>query len=124
MNNMVQAVLSVAETVYGVLEFGYPESVYEKAMAHEMRSLDPPIDFTVEAHVEILYKGIAVGMQRLDFIVNGVLAVELKTGSKIAPSHRAQTTTYLRTTNFPYGGLIICFTPTGVQHEAIASPLP
>ena len=80
----------------------------------------PHTTFTVEAYVEILYKGVAVGMQRLDFIIEGELAVELKTGSRVTATHRAQTKAYLRTTRFERG-LIICFTPTGVECDEVTS---
>ena len=53
-----------------------------------------------------------MGLQRLDFIIGEELAVELKTGAKIAPAHRAQTEAYLRTTRFEKG-LIICLLPIG-----------
>ena len=89
-------------------------------MAHEMRTTHPNMVFNVEAYVEILYKGVAVGFQRLDFIIDDELAVELKTGAKIAPAHRAQREAYLRTTRFEKG-LIVCFTPTGVECEPITS---
>jgi len=87
-------------------------------MAHEMRIAYPNVVFAVEAYVEILYKGVAVGLQRLDFVIDGELAVELKTGAKISPAHRAQTEAYLRTTRFEKG-LLVCFTPTGVVCELL-----
>ena len=68
-----------------------------------MRTTYPNMVFNVEAYVEILYKGVTVGLQRLDFIIDDELAVELKTGAKIAPAHRAQTEAYLRTTRLEKG---------------------
>ena len=108
----------VAHTVWNELGYGYREEVYEKAMAHEMRTTYPNIGFAVEAYVEILYKGVAVGLQRLDFIIDGELAVELKTGARITPAHRAQTEAHLRTTRFDKG-LIVCFTRTDVEFDLI-----
>ena len=117
---MIETVGEVARTVWEELGYGYREDVYEKAMAHEMRTTHPNLEFAVEAYVEILYKGVAVGLQRLDFVIDGELAVELKTGAKISPAHRAQTEAYLRTTRFEKG-LLVCFTPTGVMCELIPS---
>ncbi len=117
---MIETIEQVACTVWNELGYGYREDVYEKAMAHEMRTTHQNMVFNVEAYVEILYKGAAVGLQRLDFIIDEELAVELKTGAKIAPTHRAQTEAYLRTTRLEKG-LIVCFTPTGVECEPITS---
>ena len=116
---MIETVEEVARTVWNELGYGYREDVYEKAMAHEIRTTHPDTVFAVEAYVEILYKGVAVGLQRLDFVIDGELAVELKTGARISPAHRAQTEAYLRTTRFERG-LLICFTPKGVETELIA----
>ena len=115
---MIETIKDAARAVWNELGYGYREDVYEKAMAHEMRTNYPDVGFTVEAHVEILYKGVAVGLQRLDFIIDGELAVELKTGSKVSPAHRAQTAAYLRTTRFEKG-LIVCFTPIGVDCDPV-----
>lgn len=116
---MIKTIQEVARTVWNELGYGYREDVYEKAMAHELRTTYPTVMFAVEAYVEILYKGVAVGLQRLDFVIDGELAVELKTGARITPAHRAQTEAYLRTTRFERG-LLVCFTPTGVDTELIA----
>jgi len=116
---VIETLLQIAHTVWNELGYGYREDVYEKAMAHKMRTTYPDVAFAVEAYVEILYKGVAVGLQRLDFIIEGELAVELKTGAKVAPAHRAQTEAYLRTTRFEQG-LIFRFIAPCVEHELIA----
>jgi len=64
----------------------------------------------MERNREIFYKDTKVGTHRLDFIINGILVVELKATSSISKSHEGQTFAYLRATglmrgliiNFPY----------------------
>ena len=106
-------VVAVAAEVYRILGEGNIESVYENAMAVEFRKRGIP--YAIENNVEVLYKGECVGMQRLDFVVGGVLAVELKAVSKITSGHEAQTRAYMQTANFEEA-LIVNF-PSPKQEE-------
>ena len=97
-----------ASEVYRILGAGYNESIYEEAVACELRLRKIP--YEVERNTEIFYKGAKVGIHRLDFILDGKLVVELKASSSITASHVGQTTAYLKTlklhnaliVNFPY----------------------
>lgn len=93
-----KSVTDIAAEVYAELGEGNLESVYENAMAVEFRRRNIP--YAIENNVEVLYKGERVGMQRLDFVVGGVLAVELKATSSISKSHLSQTKAYMRTADF------------------------
>ena len=97
-----------AKQVYGELRAGYNEGIYEEAMAVEFR--ERKIPYEVERNTEIFYKGVKVGIHRLDFILEDKLVVELKAQPYIMPSHIGQTRAYLKTLklndgiiiNFPY----------------------
>lgn len=97
-----------AEEIYRELGAGYNESIYEEALAFELRQRKIP--YEVERNTEIFYKGVKVGIHRLDFILDGKLVVELKAASSVTSSHVGQTTAYLKTlklhhglvVNFPY----------------------
>ena len=106
---IVKQVKDCAVEVYRVLGAGYEERVYEEAMAVEFRRRGIP--YEVERDVEVFYKGEKVGIHKLDFIVmdsqfKSILVVELKSASKIYPSHIAQVGSYLRTLNVPMGLLV------------------
>jgi len=73
---LLQEVKSFAKEIYKELGAGYDESIYEEAMAIELRQRKIP--YEVERNTEIFYKGIKVGIHRLDFILDGKLVVELK----------------------------------------------
>jgi len=64
---LVEFVKIAAKNVYKELGAGYNESIYEEAMAIEFRNRD--IDYEVEKNTEIFYKGVKVGIHRLDFIL-------------------------------------------------------
>ena len=90
--------------VYKILGAGYNESVYEEALAVEMRRAK--ISYDVEHNIEIMYKGEKVGVHRLDFVIERKLVVELKAASAITKSNRSQLMSYLRTLGLKKGLLI------------------
>ena len=95
----VEAIKNAARRIYSHLGEGHAEQVYERAMAVEFRHLEIP--YAIEHHVEVFYRKQSVGMHRLDFIVDEEIAVELKAvTSGITKGHVAQTTAYMRATQF------------------------
>ena len=108
--DFTKVITEIAEEIYGELGEGNLESVYEKAMAIELRRRDIP--YTIENNVEVLYKGECVGMQRLDFVIDSSLAIELKAAGSISKGHVAQTNAYMRTAHFDQA-MIVCPVKTG-----------
>lgn len=95
----LEAIKNAARRVYTHLGEGHAEQVYERAMAVEFRHMGIP--YAIEHHVEVFYREQSVGMHRLDFVVDEEIAVELKAvASGITKGHVAQTTAYMRTTQF------------------------
>lgn len=90
------AVIGAAIEVHRSLGPGYGESVYEKALAHELKLRGIP--FARQSDFELTYKGETVGAGRLDFLVDGCLIVELKAVEAIGLLHIAQAISYLRAT--------------------------
>jgi len=106
--SQIQQLLNIVKeascAIYKDLGAGYNETVYEEALAVEFR--ERKIKYDVEKNTEIFYKGIKVGIHRLDFIVEKKLVVELKAQSHLMPSHVGQTRSYLKTLNLTNGILV------------------
>ena len=66
------------------------------------------ISFEVERPVRVAYRGIEIPGQRVDFIVGGLIVVELKTVRRLDGVHIGQLISYLKTTGLR-GGLLINF---------------
>lgn len=98
------AVIGAAIEVHRHLGPGFLESVYEEALSQELRLRGVP--FTRQPAVEVGYKGHAVGIERLDFLVGQRLVVELKAIEAILPIHLAQLRSYLVAMNLELGLLI------------------
>ncbi len=101
---LINIVKEASCAIYKELGAGYNETVYEEALAVEFRARK--IKYDVEKNTEIFYKGIKVGIHRLDFIVEKKLVVELKAQSHLMPSHVGQTRSYLKTLNLTNGILV------------------
>jgi GxxExxY protein len=69
------------------------------------------IPFAYEVTVEVGYKGESVGQGRMDFLIDGILVVEIKTVDELAFIHHAQVISYLKATGCRLGLLINFNTP-------------
>ncbi len=86
---------------------GFLESVYQRALAIELRANGLGVD--TEKPVNIYYKQHLVGEHRLDLVVENSVVLELKAQSQLPPSAEPQLINYLRATGLPVG-LLINFT--------------
>ena len=100
-------VIGCALEVYKNLGPGLLESIYEKALIHELTQKGMTVKTQVE--VEMNYKGVNVGEGlRLDLLVNDEIIVELKSVEELKPVHYKQLLTYLKLMN-KHVGLLINF---------------
>ncbi len=91
-----QVVIGAAIEVHRSLGPGYLESVYEQALAVELKLRDVP--FQRQVQFALNYKGHAIGEGRLDFLVDNRLVVELKAVDALSALHLAQALSYLKAT--------------------------
>ncbi len=93
---------------YNHLRPGQFESVYRKALLHEMRLRG--LSASEEASFEVRYKGILVGLFRLDLLVENRVVVEVKSTTTLSPADRRQLHNYLSVTGLEVG-LLLHFGP-------------
>jgi GxxExxY protein len=97
-------IIGAAIAVHRELGPGKLESVYERALAIELRAQGLP--FRTQVPVPMLYRGESVGDFFADLIVDRKVIVELKAVDVLRPVHRAQVLSYLRATGLELGLLI------------------
>ena len=91
--------------VYNALGPGLLESIYEKALAYELKKSGYKVVTQVE--VPVCYDGqILDNSLRVDLLVDDLVIVELKSVEKLAPLHHKQLLTYLRLTQKRLGILV------------------
>ena len=81
------------------------ESAYKACLAHEFSLYDTP--FERQKPVPVRYKTVRLDCGfRLDFLVDGLVVVELKAVDSLMPIHQAQVLTYLKLTECKLGLLL------------------
>ncbi len=103
-DELAREVIGAAIEVHRHFGPGFLESVYEDAMAVELR--DRGIPFRQQASMKLMYKSCPVGQGRIDMVVGRRLLVELKAVKAVEPIHRAQVMSYLKATGLKLGLLM------------------
>ena len=103
---LIQRVIGAAIEVHRHLGPGFLESIYERALCHELKLQAIPFEKQVE--ILVPYKDISIPGQRVDLIIDEFLVLELKAVEDILPIHEAQLLSYLKSTELKIG-LIINF---------------
>jgi GxxExxY protein len=94
-----------AIAVHRELGPGLLESIYEQALAYELE--DRGLRFERQKPINIAYKGRELdGQFRLDFVVEGLVVVELKSVLKLEPVYQAQLLSYLKLSGIRLGLLL------------------
>ena len=97
-------VIGCAMKVHSALGDGFQEVIYQRALQIEMA--DQGISFSREYEMLIYYKGQQVGTRRVDFLIEGVVSVELKAIIVLEDVHLAQALNYLEAYDLEVGLLI------------------
>lgn len=105
---LTREVIGAFYTVYNTLGYGFLESVYARALYIELRRRG----FRVEREVTVtaFYEQYPVGHFRVDLLVEGRLALELKAGRSTVPEDRQQLQNWLRASDLTLG-LLFHFGP-------------
>ena len=122
LEELTGCVIGAAIQVHRTLGPGFLESVYENALAIELRR--QAIPFARQVTVPVLYGGVEVGLHRLDFFVADLVVVELKAIREILPEHFAVVRSYLRAAGRRHGLLLNFSKPTVEAKRVIADDPP
>ena len=97
-------VIGLAMKVHSTLGAGFLESVYHKAVAHELQKAG--MQFESEKPLNVLYDGTSVGEFTANLLVENELIVELKAVQSLVTVHEVQTVNYLVATGKDVGLLL------------------
>lgn len=104
-NELSKLIIGAAIEVHRHLGPGLLESTYEHCLAHELVLRGIP--FERQKALPLVYKGIELETGfRVDFLVGGLVIVELKAVEALNEVHEAQVLTYLRLSGCKLGLLI------------------
>ena len=103
-NKITERIIGCAIEVHRVLRCGLFESLYRSAMAIEFDTAG--LTYKREARLPAVYKGWLLGQYRVDFIVENLVIVEIKSVERMNPIFDTQVLTYLRLARKRVGLLI------------------
>jgi GxxExxY protein len=103
-NRITERIIGCAIEVHRVLRCGLFEAIYRSALAIEFDAAG--LSFNREVSVPALYKGRLLGSYRLDFMVEDLVIVEVKSVERMSPVFQTQLITYLELTKKRVGLLI------------------
>jgi len=97
-------IIGCAMEVHKILGNGFQEVIYQRALAIEMSMRG--ISFSREYEMDIFYKHEQLGTRRVDFLVEGIISVEIKAITKLDDINLSQALNYLEAYNLEIGLLI------------------
>jgi len=97
-------VIGLAMKVHSILGPGFLESIYQNALALELRRAGMRIE--AEKAISVFYQGELMGAFLADLFVNDVLIVETKAIQALAKVHEVQLVNYLVATGIDEGLLL------------------
>ena len=103
-SDITRRIIGCAMKVHNKLGSGFQEVIYQRALSLEMRDND--LAFEREKEMPIIYNEIPIGTRRVDFLVEGVIMVELKAITEINDINKAQIINYLEAYKLDIGLLI------------------
>ena len=92
-SKLTGAVIGCAMRVHTNLGCGFPEVIYQRSLAVELKEQN--ISFVREVSKPLFYKNVQVGKRRADFIIDNKVLVELKAVSELERTHFNQILNYL-----------------------------
>ena len=91
--NLTGLVIGLAMKVHSTLGAGFLESVYQNALAHELRKAG--IKVACAQKIEVYYNGVEVGHFIADMLIEDCVIVENKAAQALNVAHEVQLVNYL-----------------------------
>ena len=110
-------VVGAAMEVHKVLDPGFLEAVYRKALEHELKLENVP--FAEQVRLPVAYKGKPVGDYIADFVIDEKINLEIKSVSSLNSAHEAQALNYLAATGYKLAILLNFGCTSLQQHKQI-----
>ncbi|MEI7802571.1 MAG: GxxExxY protein, partial [Bacteroidota bacterium] len=103
-SELTSRIIKCAMTVHKALGNGFQEVIYQRALEIEMKL--EGLNFNREFEMPIFYRDYQIGTRRVDFLVEGVISVEIKATTRLDETNFAQAINYLEAYNLEIGLLI------------------
>lgn len=116
---ITEKIIGASMKVHAALGNGFQEVIYQRALEIELQ--ESGLEFAREFNMPVFYKERIIGERRVDFLVEGVISVELKAILQLEPVHFAQARNYLEAYNLEVG-LLINFGSISLEFKRLQNP--
>ena len=113
-SGLTSGIIGCAMKVHNQLGRGFPENIYQRALAIELGKID--LAFIKEQEWSVFYDNVLIGKRRVDFVVENKVMVELKAIADFIPANYNQIINYLEAFHFEIG-LLINFGKTSLEFK-------
>jgi GxxExxY protein len=103
-SDLTEVIIGCAMKVHSSIGRGFPEYIYQRALAIELNKTS--LEIKKEMEWPVYYDGQLIGKRRVDFMVNDKVLIEIKAVAVYESSHLNQIINYLHAFQIPVGLLI------------------
>ncbi len=121
LEGLTRSIIGCAFGVSNELGSGFLESVYEKAIVVALGAQG--IGVSVQAPINVYFRGETVGVFYADLLIEDKVIVELKAVRALAPEHQAQVINYLKATGIEVG-LLLNFGRPRLEYKRLTRTMP
>ena len=114
--DITEKIIGCAMTVHRNMGTGYSEIIYSRCLSIELEKAK--IKYKKEVEWPVYYDGIMVGKRRVDFLMEDIIAVEIKALHELGNKELAQGLNYLESHRFEIG-LLINFGAKSLQFKRL-----
>ena len=119
--DLTESILNAFYHVYNRLDYGFLESIYAESLSRTLVKRGHVVERQVP--IVVYFEGEAVGLQRVDMIVDGAVILEIKSTHDLSLSAHRQIASYLRASEMNVG-LLLHFGPRPRFHRFVDSRSP
>lgn len=116
-----ESVIAAFYRVYNQLDYGFLESIYARALTRVLEQKGHVVER--EVGIVVYFEGEAIGLQRVDMIVDGKLIFEIKSCHDLSKASHRQLLNYLRASEMQVG-LLLHFGPRPEFHRLVHTRSP
>ncbi len=120
-SRLTEQVIGCAMRVHSALGSGFPEIIYQRALALELEASG--VSFAREREQPVYYRDVRIGSRIVDFLVQDALLIELKAASELTDSNFSQIINYLTAFKLEVG-LLINFGQKSLQYRRFIKTKP
>ena len=111
-SGLTKRIIGIAFDIYNELGYGYPEKIYQNAFEEKLKL--EKITYSRELYCPLMFKDKRIGHFYIDFLIDKVLVVELKSRGSLIKKDIAQTLQYMKKESIKIG-LLLIFAKDGVK---------